>query len=66
MQNGGETIRLFSNDTGLLTGASNNGAHFENAVAQQLTVNGLEPYFSQSEKSSRQVIIFWGVLQYRK
>lgn len=53
-------FRLFSNDTGLLTSAYpaetklelinknsevNNGAHFENAVAQQLTANGLEPYF---------------------
>ena len=53
-------FRLFSNDTGLLTSAYpaetkmelinknsevNNGAHFENAVTQQLTANGLEPYF---------------------
>ena len=53
-------FKLFSNDTGLLTsaypaetkielinknGEVNNGAHFENAVAQQLTANGLEPYF---------------------
>lgn len=53
-------FRLFSNDIGLLTSAYpaetklelinknsevNNGAHFENAVAQQLTANGLEPYF---------------------
>ena len=55
---------LFSNDTGLLTSAYpaetkielinknsevNNGAHFENAVAQQLTANGLEPYFCKKE-----------------
>ena len=26
-------------------GEVNNGAHFENAVAQQLTANGFEPYF---------------------
>ena len=53
-------FRLFSNDIGLLTSAYpaetkielisknsevNNGAHFENAVAQQLTANGFEPYF---------------------
>lgn len=53
-------FRLFSNDIGLLTsaypaetkielisknGEVNNGAHFENAVAQQLTANGFEPYF---------------------
>lgn len=57
-------FRLFSNDTGLLTSAYpaetklelinknsevNNGAHFENAVAQQLTVNGLEPYFCKKK-----------------
>ena len=53
-------FRLFSNDIGLLTsaypaetkielinknGEVNNGAHFENAVAQQLFANGLKPYF---------------------
>lgn len=53
-------FRLFSSDTGLLTsaypvetkielishnGEVNNGAHFENAVAQQLLANGFEPYF---------------------
>lgn len=57
-------FRLFSNDTGLLTRAYpaetklelinknsevNNGAHFENAVAQQLTANGLEPYFCKKK-----------------
>ena len=57
-------FRLFSNDTGLLTSAYsaeiklelinknseiNNGAHFENAVVQQLTANGLEPYFCKKK-----------------
>ena len=57
-------FRPFSNDTGLLTSAYpaetklelinknsevNNGAHFENAVAQQLTANGLEPYFCKKK-----------------
>ena len=57
-------FRLFSNDTGLLTSAYpaetklelinknsevNNGAHFENAAAQQLTANGLEPYFCKKK-----------------
>lgn len=57
-------FRLFSNDTGLLTSAYpaetklelinknsevNNGAHFENAVIQQLTANGLEPYFCKKK-----------------
>ncbi len=57
-------FRFFSNDTGLLTSAYpaetklelinknsevNNGAHFENAVAQQLTANGLEPYFCKKK-----------------
>lgn len=57
-------FRLFSNDTGLLTSAYpaetklelinknsevNNGAYFENAVAQQLTANGLEPYFCKKK-----------------
>lgn len=57
-------FRLFSNDTGLLTSVYpaetklelinknsevNNGAHFENAVAQQLTANGLEPYFCKKK-----------------
>ena len=60
----GNVFRLFSNDTGLLTSAYpaetklelinknsevNNGAHFENAVAQQLTANGLEPYFCKKK-----------------
>lgn len=60
MSKSSNVFRLFSNDTGLLTSAYpadtkielinrnsevNNGAHFENAVAQQLTANGLEPYF---------------------
>ena len=53
-------FRLFSSDIGLLTsaypaetkfelinknGEVNNGAHFGNAVAQQLIANGFEPYF---------------------
>ena len=53
-------FRLFSSDIGLLTsqyppqtklelmndnGEVNNGAHFENIVAQQLVANGFEPYF---------------------
>lgn len=53
-------FRLFSNDIGLLTsaypvdtkielinknGEVNNGAHFENAIAQQLTANELKPYY---------------------
>ena len=53
-------FRLFSNDIGLLTSAYpaetkielinknsevNNGAHFENAMAQQLVANGFAPYF---------------------
>ncbi len=57
-------FRLFSNDTGLLTsaypvetkielinknGEVNNGAHFENAVAQQLIANGFEPYFCKKK-----------------
>ncbi len=57
-------FRLFSNDTGLLTcsypaetkmelinqnSEVNNGAHFENAVAQQLTANRLEPYFCKKK-----------------
>ena len=57
-------FRLFSNDTGLLTSAYpaetklelinknsevNNGAHFENVVAQQLMANGLEPYFCKKK-----------------
>lgn len=57
-------FRLFSSDTGLLTsaypaetkielinknGEVNNGAHFENAVAQQLTANGFEPYFCKKK-----------------
>ena len=54
----------FSNDIGLLTsaypaetkielinknGEVNNGAHFENAVVQQLTANGFEPYFCKKK-----------------
>lgn len=57
-------FRLFSNDVGLLTsaypvetkmelinrnGKVNNGAHFENVVAQQLTANGFEPYFCKKK-----------------
>lgn len=57
-------FRLFSSDIGLLTsaypaetkielinknGEVNNGAHFENAVAQQLFANGLEPYFCKKK-----------------
>lgn len=57
-------FRLFSSDIGLLTsaypaetkielinknGEVNNGAHFENAVAQQLTANGFEPYFCKKK-----------------
>lgn len=57
-------FRLFSSDAGLLTsaypaetkielinknGEVNNGAHFENAVAQQLTANGFEPYFCKKK-----------------
>ncbi len=57
-------FRLFSSDIGLLTssylvetkmeliknnGEVNNGAHFENYVAQQLTVNGLVPYFCKKK-----------------
>lgn len=57
-------FRLFSSDTGLLTSAYpvetkmelikknslvNNGAHFENAVAQALTANALEPYFCKKK-----------------
>ena len=58
-------FRLFSSDIGLLTstypaetkielinknGDVNNGAHFENAVAQQLVANGFEPYFCKKNK----------------
>ena len=58
-------FRLFSSDIGLLTsaypaetkielisqnGEVNNGAHFENAVAQQLLANGFEPYFCKKKK----------------
>ena len=57
-------FRLFSNDIGLLTssypaetkiellsrnGEVNNGAHFENAVVQQLIANGFEPYFCKKK-----------------
>ena len=65
-------FRLFSNDTGLLTSAYpaetklelinknsevNNGAHFENAVAQQLTANGLEPYFCKKKNIGEQDVL---------
>ena len=58
-------FRLFYSDIGLLTsaypaetkmelisknGEVNNGAHFENAVAQQLLANGIEPYFCKKSK----------------
>ncbi len=58
-------FRLFSSDIGLLTsaypaetkvelinknGEVNNGAHFKNAVVQQLTANGFEPYFCKKSK----------------
>lgn len=68
-------FRLFSNDTGLLTSAYpaetklelinknsevNNGAHFENAVAQQLTANGLEPYFCKKKNIGElDVLVEW-------
>lgn len=57
-------FRLFSSDIGLLTsaypaetkielinknGEVNNGAHFENVVAQQLTANGFDPYFCKKK-----------------
>ena len=57
-------FRLFSSDIGLLTsaypaatkielinknGEVNNGAHFENAVAQQLLCNGFESYFCKKK-----------------
>ena len=57
-------FRLFSNDIGLLTSAYpaetkvelinknsevNNGAHFENVMAQQLTSNGFTPYFCKKK-----------------
>ena len=57
-------FRLFSSDIGLLTsaypaetkielisqnGEVNNGAHFENAVAQQLLANGFDPYFCKKK-----------------
>lgn len=57
-------FRLFSSDIGLLTsaypaetkmelinknGEVNNGAHFENAVAQQLAANGFELYFCKKK-----------------
>ena len=59
-------FKLFFSDTGLLTsayptetkiellnknGEVNNGAHFENAVAQQLTANGFEPYFCKKKNT---------------
>ena len=57
-------FRLFSSDIGLLTsaypaetkielinrnGEVNNGAHFENAVAQQLVANGFDLYFCKKK-----------------
>lgn len=57
-------FKLFSSDIGLLTseypaetkielisqnGEVNNGAHFENAVAQQLSANGFVPYFCKKK-----------------
>ena len=57
-------FRLFMSDIGLLTSVYpaetkielinkkeevNNGAHFENFVAQQLTANGFEPYFCKKK-----------------
>lgn len=57
-------FRLFSSDIGLLTsaypaetkielisqnGEVNNGAHFENAVAQQLLANGFNPFFCKKK-----------------
>ena len=57
-------FKLFSNDIGLLTsaypaetkiqlmnknGEVNNGAHFENVVAQQLTANGFDVYFCKKK-----------------
>lgn len=57
-------FRLFSSDVGLLTsaypaetkvelisrnGEVNNGAHFENAVAEQLMANSFEPYFCKKK-----------------
>lgn len=57
-------FRLFMSDIGLLTSEYpaetkielikkkeevNNGAHFENFVAQQLTANGFEPYFCKKK-----------------
>ena len=57
-------FRLFMSDIGLLTSVYpaetkielinkkeevNNGAHFENFVAQQLTANGYEPYFCKKK-----------------
>ena len=66
-------FRLFSSDIGLLTsaypaetkmelinknGEVNNGAHFENAVAQQLTANGFTPYFCKKKNSARDNLRF--------
>ena len=57
-------FKLFSSDIGLLTsaypaetkiqlinknGEVNNGAHFENAIAQQLTANGFDVYFCKKK-----------------
>lgn len=59
-------FKLFSSDIGLLTsaypaetkiqlinknGEVNNGAHFENAVAQQLTANGFDVYFCKKKNT---------------
>lgn len=64
-------FRLFSNDIGLLTsaypaetkielinknGEVNNGAHFENAVAQQLTANGLHRISAKRRISERWIL----------
>ena len=61
-------FRLFSSDIGLLTsaypaetkmelinknGEVNNGAHFENVIAQQLTANGFTPYFCKKKEYRR-------------
>ncbi len=65
-------FKLFANDIGLLTsayptetkielmnknGEVNNGAHFENAVAQQLTANGLTPYFCKKKMGELDFVV---------
>ena len=65
-------FRLFSSDIGLLTsaypaatkielinknGEVNNGAHFENAVAQQLLCNGFELYFCKKKNIGELVFL---------